>query len=140
MTPKTSAPKTTKSTKSKASAPAVAISVGDDLEQHREPDLRVRLVGVEYDIYLPKTASAIALARSVKIDKKGKPKLDKGNEAEAVQALYDWIDAIFGTEQGNDVRARLEAANDSLDFQHINELLERVTEYARGEESEDPTS
>ena len=136
MSPKNSAP-----TKS---AP-VAFSVGDD-EQFRSPDFQARLVGVVYDIYVPKSSASIALARTVqkresaskKAKGKNPGKVDIAAEAEAIEDILEWADKVLGDSAG-EVRARMQDPKDKLDIEHISELMEKVIEWAR-EDSEDPTS
>lgn len=134
-------PKNSASTKS---AP-VAFSVGDD-EQYRSPDFQARLVGVVYDIYVPKSSASIALARTVqkretaskKAKGKNPGKVDIAAEAEAIEDILDWADKVLGDSAG-EVRARMQDPKDKLDIEHISELMEKVIEWAR-EDSEDPTS
>lgn len=112
-------------------------SVGNE-EQYREPDLQARLVGVVYDVYLPKSASALALAKSVKKDKKGRVKVD-GEDAAVIDALLEWVDGAFGDDQAKEIRKRLQDPKDRLDIEHVSEFMQKLVEY-QTEDSENPTT
>lgn len=133
------AKKSTKSTKTATKTAVPEFVVGGD-DQFREPDFTAVLVGVAYEVYLPKSAASIALAKSVKVDKKGNVKTkDNESTAEVIDALYDWVDKAFGVEQGAAIRERLYDPKDKLDIPHISEFMQKVVEH-QTEESENPTS
>lgn len=129
----------------KTSAPTLAFSVGDE-QQYRTPDFQARLVGVIYDIYVPKSSASIALARTVQgrenASKKSKGKnpgkVDIEQEAEAIDSILDWTEQVLG-DKADEVRARIKDPKDKLDVDHLSELMQKVIEMAR-EDSEDPTS
>lgn len=43
--------------------------------------------------------------------------------------VYDWVRAAFGPKQYAAIKERLDSADDDLDFPHLMELMQAVTEY-----------
>lgn len=120
--------------KKKTSA-VTAFEIGDG-EQYRTADFQARIVGVVYDVYVPKSAASIALARHVKTDKKGKV---KGDNAEIVGSILEWVDQAFDEDGAADIDRRLKDSRDKLDIDHLSEFMQKVVEY-QTEESENPTT
>lgn len=121
--------------KKKTTAPAPAFEIGGE-EQFRTADFTARIVGVVYDVYLPKSAASIALARSVKTDKKGNV---KGDNAEVVASILEWVDQAFDADGAADIDRRLNDSRDKLDIQHLTEFMQKVVEH-QTEETENPTT
>jgi len=98
------------------------------------PTITVRLVGIEYQVAIPKAGSAIAMARprdkSESVEERGR---------KAVTGLFKWIDAAFG-DAAEEVSERLEDPNDLLDFQHIQELQMALLEVEAKKSGNPPTS
>lgn len=93
--------------------------------------IKVDLVGVRYDVWPPKTALAIRLAKRA---------LALQGDVEQASELFDvldtWIDMAFGKPIAKKVRARMEDGEDDLDFPHIMKLMEALIERSTG----NPTS
>ncbi len=115
-------------------------------ERALDEELTVNLVGVHYTVYVPKTASAIDLARTVRnFEKKGKgdkrTKAARAEESLAMMGALDrWIESAFSAEDSADIQARLKSPREELDYDHISELMQKVTEYATEEETGNPTT
>ena len=90
--------------------------------------LHVELVGVEYDIRVPKAGFAIAMAMRAR---------NAGDDAAAntMDDLNEWIRRAF-KERAEEVIARLGDDDDDLDIGDITELMQE----AIAEGSDNPTS
>jgi hypothetical protein len=90
--------------------------------------IRVGLVGQEYDILPPKAAFGLKLAVRAK---------QAADDPSSVSATVDeWIVKAFGKAEAKKIQARLEDAEDDLDFPHIVQLMEAVIAMVSG----NPTS
>lgn len=92
----------------------------------------VDLVGKTYTIRAPKGSAAIALAsRANMTSKRG-----KGGDAAEIEGmlsmLRDWSRAAFGVKVAEEVLARLDDPEDDLDFQHLSDLMAKVSEASTG--------
>lgn len=111
-----------------------------------EEQLTVNLVGVHYQVFIPKTASALELARTVRnyeSKKKGDKRTQGARTDEALVmmgALDRWIDSAFTEDDAEDIRTRLKDPREELDYDHISELMEKVTTYSTEEETGNPTT
>ena len=134
----------------KKSAPSPAPATFDIGPAQRtrqvEEQLTVNLVGVHYQVFVPKTASALDLARTVR-DYESKKKNDKRTQKartdEALTmmgALDRWIESAFTEDDAADIQARLKDPREELDYDHISVLMEKVTTYATEEETGNPTT
>lgn len=120
----------------KKNAPAPAFVVGEG-EQYRTPDFTARIVGVDYQVYVPKSTASIALARSIKTDKKGRVKQE--DRTEALDAIMEWVRQAFDQEDADRIDARLNDPKDRIDIEHMTEFMEKVNEY-QTRETENPTT
>ncbi|HLR43882.1 MAG TPA: hypothetical protein VK065_01695 [Brevibacterium sp.] len=120
----------------KKNAPAPAFVVGDE-EQYRKPDFEVKLVGVTYPVFVPKSMASIALARSVKTDKKGRVK--EADRNEALDAIMEWVKQAFDEEDARKLEQRLHDPKDRIDIEHMTEFMEKVNEY-QTQDSGNPTT
>jgi hypothetical protein len=83
--------------------------------------VRVKFVGVEYDVHVPKASLALRLARQA---------AEKNADGvRMIDALYIWADSAFG-EKAEEIRARLDDPTDDLDIIHLTKLMEAMTEVA----------
>lgn len=90
--------------------------------------IEVELVGKKYTITPPKTALAMRMAVTSKIN---------GDDASAASELVNvWMDKAFGKEVAETVRDRFEDDEDLLDIPHVMQLMEKVFEVQSG----NPTS
>lgn len=88
----------------------------------------VELIGVKYEVNVPKKALAMALMMRVK---------QAGNDPELVSASFDvLITKMFGKEGAPAIHARLEDEDDDLDIDHLMELMGALLEVSAG----DPTT
>lgn len=94
----------------------------------------VDLVGKTYTIRAPKGSAAIALAsRANFTSKRGKGGGGDAAEIEGMLAmLRDWSRAAFGVKVAEEVLARLDDPEDDLDFQHLSDLMAKVSEASTG--------
>lgn len=115
--------------------PAFVVGEGD--EQYRTPDFTARIVGVDYNVYVPKSAASIALARTIKTDKRGQIK--KEDRTEALDAIMKWVKQAFDVEDSEAIETRLQDPKDRLDIEHMTEFMEKVNEY-QTRETENPTT
>lgn len=86
----------------------------------------VELVGVKYNLMPPKSSLALKMAV--------RAKTASDDPTEMMEAMYEWVDSAFG-EEATAVKARLDAADDLLDIDHIAKLMEAVMELASGNPS-----
>lgn len=88
----------------------------------------VSLVGEEYLVRRPKAALGLLVAQRAKA---------AGDDVEKlIPEIEALVRAMFGPKQGKAVLARLTKADDELDYAHIFELVEKISE----ESSSNPTS
>ena len=118
-----------------ATSARAALTVGAEAgkKKRKAEVVTVNMVGEEYPARVPKTATALRFARLAK-------KASESKE-EAGFALMDAIDQyivdVFGEENAERIRERLEDDEDSLDFTHITELMNALMERAA---AQDPTT
>lgn len=90
--------------------------------------LNIDLVGVNYDIKVPKAGFAITMAMKARGG-------DEDSAASTMDDLFEWVRRAFG-ERGEEVLARLENDDDDLDIGDITELMQASISAA----SDTPTS
>ena len=104
-----------------SSSPAIRISA-----KPKKP-VSVNLVGVDYMIKPPKTALLLAISRH---------SAKENNDPGAISRDFDVILKLMFGKQAEAVQKRLDDPDDELDFDHIFEAVEAVTEDGTG----NPTS
>lgn len=110
------------------------ISIGNDNAQTPEA-VKVRLVGVEYEIRPPKMWAAMRTTQKLQGLAAGE---DMSPEAigDAVEAMESWLRGSTTAQDADAILARLDDRDDALDLTHLAELIEKVTEATTG----DPTT
>lgn len=103
---------------------------GDVFEINAEPreTVKVKLVGVMYDVYPPKMSFTLAIA--------SRADQFEDSPSETQKMVDEWVRAAFGDEAGDSVMDRLEDPADDLDVMHIIKLMEHMVEV----QTENPTS
>jgi hypothetical protein len=86
--------------------------------------IHISLVGVEYDIQPPKAAFGLKLAVRAK---------QAGEGPESMRdTVAEWVIAAFGKAGSLEIEKRIEDETDALDFPHLMQLMQRVTEMQSG--------
>lgn len=102
-----------------------------EIEAEPRETIKVKLVGVVYDVYPPKMSFTLAIAA------KADQYEDKPSETQKM--VDEWVGAAFGDEVGNDVMDRLEDPVDDLDVMHIVKLMEHLVEVQTGNPTSSPS-
>lgn len=108
----------------------MADSFDFEIDATPREERRIKLVGVAYNVKAPKAGFAMKLA-SLGISPE---ELSKGGDWSTVPAIMgfinDFIDSVFGPDQGEEVKARLVDNTDDLDLDHVMLLVDRLMEKA----------
>lgn len=99
--------------------PNTPLIIGDE-DAHAVELIKVRLVGVDYQMPQPKSGALISMAR------KAKTAEDTKDQGAMLDIVLDWVVAAFGREQGNHINERLNDPLDPLDLEHITKLMGKV--------------
>jgi hypothetical protein len=92
----------------------------------------IDLVGVRYEVKPPKAALALRIAVEAK---------QAGDDPELVlSAIGTWVRMAFGEEDGRKVMARLEDADDDLDFPHVMILMDALIKRVTGNPPTSPSA
>ena len=86
--------------------------------------VRVKLVGIEYNMKPPKGSLAIVLGKKMQASAEDPDGM--------LRALSDWITIGFGKKEATAIMKRLEDPDDDLDFTHIMQLMQKVAEATTG--------
>lgn len=90
----------------------------------------VTLVGKKYKVSKPKAAVAINLASKLNLDEE-----DEQAGEHAKESVEEWVDLLFNKTDAAAVKKRLYEPTDSLDFEHIGDLMGKILD-----DGENPTT
>lgn len=111
------------------------ISIGN--EDQQTPDrLKVRLVGVDYEVRPPKMWAAMRTTQKLQGLATGGDDMTPEAVGDAVDAMEAWLRGAVSKADADEIMARLDDPDDQLDLTHIAALIEQVTEASTG----DPTT
>lgn len=97
-----------------------AASAPLEVKAKRRNKITVKLVGQTYQATPPKAIISMKFARVAQ---------EAGEDVTAmVDALMEWLELTFQDGQADKIEARLYDPNDDIDFPHVIELMQKLTE------------
>lgn len=119
MTTSTASKSSSKTTTRKPADKKPAANADIKITAKKRGTISVNLVGKEYEAVPPKAIISM---------KFGQVAQEAGEDANAlVEALFEWLELTFD-DQAEQIKERLYSPKDDLDFPHVVELMQKLTE------------